>query len=136
MQHAVDMGDALVELCLPVVWFDLRGEGIPVEPEARDELSRNFRPVLARIRGDVRRKGAGCTAELAEVLARGDVRRQPLQTPDEDGKLLTEGGGCRWLAVCVGEHHDIRVLQGKSTDAVDNRTKLRQPDVLHRRSHR
>ena len=56
MQDAVGVASALVELDLPVVRLDLRGQRVPVEPEALDELARERGPVGVGVGGEVRAK--------------------------------------------------------------------------------
>ena len=79
VQHAVGVGDARVELGLPVVRLDLGGERVPGEAERLDELARDVGPRDIRSRDDVRRERAGRARELAEVLGGLDLPRDALE---------------------------------------------------------
>ena len=99
VQHAVGVRDAPVELGLPVVRLDLGGERVPGEPERLDELARDLGPRDIRCGDDVRRERAGRARELAEVLARLDLRGDAREAVDEDRELLAHGRRRRGLAV-------------------------------------
>ena len=68
VQHAVEPGDVGVQLGLPVVRLDLRGQRVPGQAQVLDERLADRRPVRARDRDDVRAVRAGRAVELAQVL--------------------------------------------------------------------
>ena len=93
VHDAVRVGDGRVELGLPVVAFDLRGQRVPGQAHAvRDELAGDSDPVDIRACGQVGTERAGRAVDLAQVLLVFDVLELTVQTVDVDGELLAECG--------------------------------------------
>lgn len=66
---AVGVGDGGVQLGLPVVAFDLRGQRVPGQAHTvRDELAGDSDPVDIRACGQVGTERAGRAVDLAQVL--------------------------------------------------------------------
>ncbi|CAH0258498.1 hypothetical protein SRABI03_03388 [Microbacterium foliorum] len=99
VQDAAGMADPVVQLDLPVVGFDLRGEQIEAESEALDVLAGDGGPVGVGVGRQVRGPGARRPRELCEVVGCRDLGAHALETPCEDGDLLAHGRRRRGLAV-------------------------------------
>jgi hypothetical protein len=129
VQDAVGVRDAGVQLRLPVVRLDLRGERVPVEAEALHELLRDAGPVGVGVRDEVRREGAGRAAELAQVLGGLHLRADTVEAVHEDGELLAHRRRRRGLAVRAGEHGVVAVLHRLRAQLADDGAERGQPHL-------
>ena len=74
VHDAVGVGDGGVQLGLPVVAFDLRGQRVPGQAHAvRDELAGDSDPVDIRACGQMRAERAGSAIDLAEIFLSPDL---------------------------------------------------------------
>ena len=133
VHDAVGVGDGGVQLGLPVVAFDLRGQRVPGQAHAvRDEFAGDGDPVDIRACGQVGTERAGRAVDLAQVLLVFDVLELTVQTVDVDGELLAERGRRGRLAVGEGEQRHILEFLGLAGEVVDDALELRGPHVFHR----
>ena len=81
VQNAVRMADGTVQLGLPVVRFDLRGQRIPSQTHAvGDELTGDGNPIHVRACGQMRAERAGSAIDLAEIFLSLDLVQLAVQT--------------------------------------------------------
>ena len=132
MHDAVGVGDGGVELGLPVVAFDLRGQRVPGQSHAvGDELAGDGDPVDIRAGGQMGTERAGRTIDLAQVFLIFEVLELAVQTVDVDGELLAERSRRCRLAVGEGEQWHVLELFGLAGKVIDDALELRGPHVLH-----
>src|SRR5690606_201814 len=96
--------DVCVDLCLPVVGFDLGGQRVPGQAQVLDEALRDLLPVCVWNRSVMGCVGAGCTVDLAQVLGLLDAVQLAGQAPCQYCQFLAQGGWGSWLAVGAREH--------------------------------
>ena len=107
MQHTVEMRHIRVQLRLPVMRFDLRGQRVPAKPQMLHKTPRNSLPVSPRSRGVMRRIGARCAVNLAQELGGSNMGNLALQTVRQHSHFLAQRGGGCGLAVRAREHRNI-----------------------------
>ena len=97
-----------VQLGLPVMRLDLRGQRIPCQAQAFHERAGQRRPIRARHRHDVRGPRARRTVDLAQILRGLDARDLAGQAVREHRHLLADRHRRRRLAMRVRQHRDGR----------------------------
>ena len=132
MGDPVEPRDVGVELRLPVVGLDLRGERVEGEAEPLDERLRDPRPIGVGDGDGVGGIGAGRPVDLAEVLRRRDPVVLAVEPVDDHCDLLAHGRRRRGLSVGVGEHGDVGELERHRRERVDEGGRAGQPHGLHR----
>ena len=132
VRDPVGVGDVGVQVGLPVVRLDLRGERIPHQSQALDEGPGERRPVGFRDRDDVGAEGPRRTVELAQVLGALDAADLPRQPCGEDGHLLADRRRSGRLPVRVGEHGQAGVLTRQSRQGVGQGSGCGKPHLLDR----
>ena len=131
MQDAVGVADGAVQLSLPVVAFDLRGQRIPGQAHAvGDKLLGDGDPVDVRQGGQMRAEGAGGAVDLAEVFLFAHMLELAVETVDEHGELFAQRGRRGRLAVGQCEQGHVAILFGFFGQQVDNRLRVRQPHLF------
>ena len=134
VQYAPDVAHALVQLRLPVMRLDLGGQRAPGQTEPGDEVAGCADPVVVRISGEVRRKGASGAREFAPVLDLIDGGEKKLEAMHEDGELLAHRRWCRGLAVGVREHRRIAQLERERAQRLDEGACAGHPHIAYRRA--
>lgn len=120
-----------VDLGLPVVGLDLRGQRVPAQPQVLHEAAGGLLPVGRRHRDRVRGEGAGRAVDLAEDLVGGDPALLAAQPVGEDRELLAERGGGGRLAVGAREHRHLRGVLRERGEVRDHALQRGQPHLLH-----
>ena len=126
----VEAGDVGVELGLPVVGLDLRGQRVPGQAQVLDEAAPHGLPVGAGHGDDVRAEGAGGAVDLAQVLGGLDAAHLAAQPVGQDRHLLAERRGGGRLAVRARQHGGVGVLVGHGGQVLDQPAGGRQPHLL------
>ncbi|CRH64783.1 Uncharacterised protein [Chlamydia trachomatis] len=96
-----------VELCLPVVRFDLRGQRIPGQAQAFDEVASDDRPISVRDGNDVCCPSSRGAVDLAQVFGVFDACQLTSETVCKHGHFLAHGDGRCGLTVRVCQHRSI-----------------------------
>ena len=84
MENAVEACNIRVEFGLPVVAFDLRGQGVPGESQALHERLRDCFPVSTGHGGDVRSVRARGAVDFAKVVGLGDPLKLAVYARSDD----------------------------------------------------
>ena len=121
-----------VQLGLPVMRLDLRGQRIPRQAQALHEGTSQRRPIRARHRHDVRGPRARRAVDLAQVLRGLDARDLAGQAVREHRHFLADRHRRRRLAVRVRQHRDGRPGLGETAQAIQERADRGQPHLLGR----
>ena len=130
MQHTVEMRHIRVQLRLPVMRFDLRGQRVPAKPQMLHETPRNSLPVSPRNRGVMRRIGARRAVNLAQKFGGGNMGNLAFQTVCQHSHFLAQRGGGRGLAVRAREHRNISAGLGKIQQNLHQIAGGRKPHIL------
>ena len=111
-----------------VVGLDLRGMGVPGQPEIFHEFTRDAGPVDVGAGGEVGTVVPHRAVELAQD-GRGRERVElAFETDGEDRHLLADGGGRGRLAVRAREHRHRGVLACEPGHRIAQRAHRRQQD--------
>ena len=122
-----------VQLRLPVVRLDLRGQRVPRQAQALHERASQRRPIRARHRHDMRGPRARRAVDLAQVLRGLDARDLAGQTVREHRHLLADCHGGRRLSVRVRQHRNGRPGLGQAAQTIQESADRGQPHLLGRR---